>query len=51
MKKVTIILLLWAIAYFATIIIINNTHSIIIISPVFAICMISSIITVRQKKQ
>lgn len=50
MKKVIITLILWAIAYFATIIFIKNTHSIIIISPIFAVCMIGSIVIVRQKK-
>jgi len=51
MKKVLLTLLLWAIAYSATLIGIKDTHSIIIISPVFAICMIGSIMMVRDNKE
>ncbi len=49
MKKIISIVVLWIIAYITTIIMIKNTHSIIIISPVFLICMIGSIIIINRK--
>ena len=51
MKQIIAITVLWAIAYLSTVIIVGDSHLITLISPVFAICMIGSIMVVRRKKQ
>jgi hypothetical protein len=48
MKYVIATLLLWVIALVATILVVNDTGALMILGPLFAICMVGSVVIVRR---
>lgn len=48
MKATVVILLLWVIAIVTTLLVVNDPASFSILGPVYAICMIGSVVTVRN---
>ncbi|HEX9129227.1 MAG TPA: hypothetical protein VF850_08705 [Gemmatimonadaceae bacterium] len=49
MKKPEIaVVLLWAIALAATFLVVGHTSVVTILAPLYAVCMIGSVITVRR---
>ena len=48
MQSVIIIVLLWLIAIIATMLLVADTGAFTFLAPVYAICMIGSVVTVRK---